>query len=160
MKIDKKLSTHAEAAKHIRLELKKAFPLIKFSVTSQSYSGGNSIHVEWMNGPTSDMVSGIVSKYQCGHFNGMEDIYENTNRRNDIPQVKYVQVRRNVCENTNEQVLKWLQATHAHFDEVTSLDECNDNLLKHWSAWTAREYIFRVLAKEDLTNGCKMLITA
>lgn len=154
------MSIHAEASKLMRKELKKAFPLIKFSVTSHSYSGGNSVHVEWKNGPTSDMVNVITSKYQYGHFNGMEDIYENTNRRNDIPQVKYVQVRREVCENTNEQVLKWLQATHAHFDEVASLDECNDNIHKHWSAWTAREYIFRVLVKEDLTNGFKMLVAA
>lgn len=147
------MSTHAAASKAIKAELKKSFPLTKFSVRSDSYAGGNSVHIEWQNGPTSDMVNQIVSKYQYGHFNGMEDIYEHTNRRNDLPQVKYVQVRREVCENTQEQVFKWLQATHAHFDEVASIDETNDNLKKHWSVWTARDYIYRVLVKQDLTNG-------
>ncbi len=154
------MSTHAEAAKLMRKELKKAFPTIKFSVTSQTYSGGNSVHVGWINGPTSDMVSSIVSKYQYGHFNGMEDIYENTNKRADLPQVKYVQVRRNICENTNEIVFKWLRSTHAHFDEVSSLDEFNENLRKHWDVYTARNYVFRILVKEDLTNGCKLFIAA
>ena len=77
------MSPHALAAKAIRSELKKAYPTTKFSVTSQSYSGGNSVHVEWIDGPTSFEVGEIAYKYQYGHFNGMEDSYEDTNRRDD-----------------------------------------------------------------------------
>jgi len=149
------MSIHAESAKAIRKELKKAYPTIKFSVTSQSYSGGNSVHVEWVDGPISDEVGKIAYKYQYGHFNGMEDIYENTNIRCDLPQVKYVQIRRTISEDILNQVFESLQQTHAYFDRVFSLDECNNSLNHHWSAWTAREYIHRVLVKLDLTNGYK-----
>ena len=137
----------------MRIELKKAFPLTKFRVISSTYSGGNSVAVEWVDGPISDEVGKIAYKYQYGHFNGMEDIYENTNRRDDIPQVKYVQIRREVSEEIQQQVFENLQKSHAHFDEVSSMDETNDNLKRHWNVWTAREYLYRVLVKIDLTNG-------
>lgn len=146
------MNIHAQTAKAIRLELKKDFPGIKFSVTSQSYSGGNSVAIEWIDGPTSEQVGKVVYKYQYGHFNGMEDIYENTNNRNDIPQVKYVQVRRNVCEKTMQEVFQLLQKTHSYFDEVSSMDEVNDNIKKHWDCWVAREYIYRLLSNVELTD--------
>lgn len=147
------MSIHAETAKAIRKELKKEFPLVKFSVTSQKYSGGNSVYIEWLNGPSSYMVDKIVYKYQQGDFNGMEDVYENTNRRNDIPQVKYVQVRREVSEELQQNVFELLQKTHNGFDELSSMDECSDNLKNQCSTWTARGYIYRLLVNEDLTNG-------
>ena len=149
------MSIHAETAKAIRTELKKVFPLIKFTVTSQTYSGGNSVHISWNDGPTSERVGQVVYKYQYGHFNGMEDIYENSNRRDDLPQVKYVQVRREVSEETKQNIFKNLQKTHAYFNEVISMDECNENLNNHWSVWNAREYIYRILVKIDLTHGYK-----
>lgn len=147
------MSIHAESAKAIRKELKRAFPLTKFSVTSSTYSGGNSVAVEWVDGPTSEEVGNVAYKYQYGHFNGMEDIYEHTNRRDDLPQVKYVQVRRQVSEETMQCMFQRLQKTHAYFDEVSSMDECNDNLKNHWSSWTAREYVYRSLSNVNLTNG-------
>jgi hypothetical protein len=73
---------HASAklgAANIRLQLKRTFPGIKFSVTSDVYSGGDSISVRWSMGPTTKEVEAITAKYQEGHFNGMEDIYENDN---------------------------------------------------------------------------------
>lgn len=147
------MSIHAETSKAIRKELKKAYPLTKFSVTSHSFSGGNSVAIEWIDGPTSESVGKIANKYQYGHFNGMEDIYEHTNRRNDIPQVKYVQVRREVSEHINQQVFELLQKTYVHFDEVSSMDETSSVLMKHWSVWTARNYVYRCLVNVDLTNG-------
>lgn len=65
-------------AKNIRAELKRAFPGVKFSVTSSVYSGGDSVSVHWSYGPTSKEVEKITGKYQEGHFNGMEDIYESS----------------------------------------------------------------------------------
>ena len=149
------MSLHAESAKTIRKELKKVFSMTKFSVTSQSYSGGNSIAVEWVDGPTSEEVENIAYKYQYGRFNGMEDIYENTNKRDDLPQVKYVQVRREISEKVKQQVFEELQKTHAYFEEVSSMDECNDNLKNHWNTYTAREYVHRVLIKVNLIAGYK-----
>jgi len=101
-------STWAEAAKCIRKELKKEFPFTKFSVKSDAFSGGTSVDVRWIDGPTTDSVKGIVDKYQYGHFDGMIDLYEYSNRRDDIPQVKYVQTSRGfspeVCERMKSEL--------------------------------------------------------
>lgn len=96
------LSSHAAAAAAIRAELKEAFPDIKFSVTSESFSMGNSVRVKWTDGPTSEQVESISGKYQFGSFNGMEDIYEYTNCREDIPQAKYVHETREISEANRE----------------------------------------------------------
>lgn len=64
------------AAKNIRIELKKAFPKVKFSVRSESFSGGNAIRVSWVDGPTAAQVEEITSKYRAGRFDGMTDCYD------------------------------------------------------------------------------------
>ena len=61
-----------QCAKNIRIELKRAFKGIKFSVTS-SY---DTVNIKWTDGPTYEQVEKLTSKYQEGSFNGMEDIYE------------------------------------------------------------------------------------
>lgn len=63
------------AAKNVRIELKQAFPRVKFSVRTSRFSGGNSLDVKWIDGPTSDQVAPIVDKYAAGSFNGMDDSY-------------------------------------------------------------------------------------
>jgi|GEM_PF-1717854 len=88
----------AETAKAIRQELKQAFPGIKFSVRSETFSMGDSVRVSWEDGPLSKQVTEIIGKYQYGHFDGMTDMYENSNSRKDIPQTKFVQTRREKSE--------------------------------------------------------------
>ena len=87
-------SRQAQAASAIRTQLKAAFPHTSFSVTSRSYAGGNSVDIEWIDGPTEDHIDALTRQYQYGHFDGMYDIYEHSNTRDDIPQVRYVQTRR------------------------------------------------------------------
>lgn len=74
-KPDGKLSPHARAAANIREELRRAYPGIKFSVKSESYSGGNSVDVYWVMGPTTKEVDAIIQKYKDGHFDGMQDMH-------------------------------------------------------------------------------------
>ena len=147
------MSTHADAAKMIRQELKKAFPVIKFSVSSKTYAGGNSITTKWIDGPTSKEIHKIIDKYQYGYFDGMIDCYEMSNCRDDIPQVKFVFADREVSEKTFEEAFLVLQKEYNVFDKVFSIDETNHELLKHWNAWTAREYIRQRLCKIDLSKG-------
>lgn len=71
-----RISSQALGAKNIRTELKATFSGQKFKVTSEGYCGGSSINIHWTDGPTRDEVEAITDKYQYGHFNGMEDIYE------------------------------------------------------------------------------------
>lgn len=81
----------AQAASLLRKELKSAFPGEKFSVRSQVYSGGSAIDVDCSREITIEARK-IAKKYQMGSFNGMEDIYEYTNYKEDLPQVTYVHV--------------------------------------------------------------------
>jgi len=74
--MSKNLTSSAQCAIVIRKELKAAFPHIKFTVRSESYSGGDSIRVGWLFGPTEEQIEALIGKYQYGRFNGMEDIYE------------------------------------------------------------------------------------
>ncbi len=87
-------SEQARAAKMIRTQLKAAFPHTKFSVTSESFAGGNAVHTSWKDGPTSKQVDEVLNRYQFGSFDGMQDLYEYTNTRDDIPQAKYVHGQR------------------------------------------------------------------
>lgn len=96
------------AAKNIRKELKKTFPKIKFSVTSEVFAGGDSVDIKWTNGPSVDKVEKMTDKYQGGYFNGMEDIYEyNNSPFNDIyGGAKYVQTHRSVTTDKIIEVAK------------------------------------------------------
>lgn len=67
----KKLWGGKLVAHNVRIELKKAFPGFKFSVTSDH----NSCDVKWAHGPTTAQVKPILSKYRAGHFDGMTDCY-------------------------------------------------------------------------------------
>lgn len=95
-------SSHAGAAAAIKAELQNKFPGIKFSCTSDSFSMGDSVDIRWTDGPTTTEVKAISAKYQYGHFNGMEDIYEYTNSREDIPQSKYVSENRKMSDEVSQ----------------------------------------------------------
>lgn len=73
---NKNLSSRILATKNIRLELETKYPGHKFSITSDSFSGGDSIDVRWEDGATYSEVNKIVRKYQEGRFDGMNDMYE------------------------------------------------------------------------------------
>lgn len=65
---------NTEVAKLIRKDLKRAFPGAKFSVRTQKYSGGSSIHVNWTDGPTKGKVESLVGHYKGANFDGMQDM--------------------------------------------------------------------------------------
>lgn len=64
----------AETAKLIRSQIKAKFPGIKFGVRSHVYSGGASIRVDWIDGPTVAMVDEIVKPFAGSGFDGMIDM--------------------------------------------------------------------------------------
>jgi hypothetical protein len=69
------MSSVVECAKDIRRDLKDAFPGVKFRVTAKTFSGGNSVNVHWTYGPSLKSVEKIVDPFQCGYFDGSEDLY-------------------------------------------------------------------------------------
>jgi len=96
-------SPHATCAAAIRKVLKQLSPTTKFRVNSSVYSGGDSVYVNWVDGPTYDAVNAIVRDYQEGSFNSMEDIYEYDNKK-DLPQVKYVLPQREMSDAVREKL--------------------------------------------------------
>lgn len=63
-----------ETAKLVRKALKAAFPGVKFSVRSDSYSMGASIYVSWTDGPGGKKVDAVVGCYAGADFDGMIDL--------------------------------------------------------------------------------------
>ena len=66
---------HVRGAANLKQDLKEAFPGVEFRVTSQEYSGGNSIDVWWTGGPLKDEVETFSKPYTEGKFDGMDDLY-------------------------------------------------------------------------------------
>lgn len=69
------MTPHARCAANVREELRRTFPGITFKVTSERFSGGNSIDVRWKLGPTRAEVEAVTNKYIAGSFDGMTDSY-------------------------------------------------------------------------------------
>lgn len=53
-----------DAAKVLRVELKEMFPDASSSVRIDQYSGGESIDVRWVDGPSSESVEALLPKYK------------------------------------------------------------------------------------------------
>ncbi len=105
--IDKagRVSSYALGAKNLRTELKRAFPHVKWSVKSESYSGGCSINVNWALGPTSEEVRAISGKYGYGTFDGMTDTsgYVDDMSFTDVfGGAKYVSESRSTVDDTGD----------------------------------------------------------
>lgn len=73
-KVESEYLSVAETAKLIRVQLKKHFPVIKFSVKSKSYSMGASITIHWTDGPTTKKVNEVVQFFGGANFDGMIDL--------------------------------------------------------------------------------------
>lgn len=67
----------AETAKLVRTALATHFPGIKFTVRSNTYSGGASIDVGWVLGPTAKEVDDIAGQFESASFDGSIDMETN-----------------------------------------------------------------------------------
>jgi hypothetical protein len=87
------MSNHAAAAKQVRAYVKKLG--LKGKVKGSAGAMTDSVHVVLENASPADVqrVTEFANQYQYGHFDGMNDIYEDSNWVEGMPQVKYVLVR-------------------------------------------------------------------
>ena len=90
----------------IRTELKKKFPEIKFSVTSENFAGGDAINISYNNGVPSDEIEKVTNKYEDGTFDGMIDLYEYKKNPENLPRAKYIMISRQIDEAIREQIKK------------------------------------------------------
>ncbi len=66
----------ADTARIVRRVLKAAFPGVRFSVRSNTYSGGASVDIRWTDGPSREAVESLVKHYEGATFDGMRDLKE------------------------------------------------------------------------------------
>lgn len=76
--MSKKYFSCADTAKLVRAALKESFPGVKFSVRSSVYSGGASININYVDGPSCDQVKAVVGMFEGSYFDGMTD-YKGSN---------------------------------------------------------------------------------
>jgi len=74
--MEKKYISCADTAKLVRANLKSTFTGVKFSVKSDSYSGGASIRIRWTDGPFLKEVEKVAKQYEGATFDGMIDLKE------------------------------------------------------------------------------------
>jgi hypothetical protein len=148
----KEQSRHAQGAKNIKNELQKRFPGIKFSVTSDSYAGGDSIRASWELGPTTKEVDTIVDMYQRGDFDGMVDLYsyrhdpKTENFQNVNGSAKYVFSNRDIPDYVYELIIKQL----CEFYDV-AYDSAHFKI--QISGQYATSLVHRIFAKTSLPAG-------
>lgn len=147
----KQLSEVAQCAAAIRAELKNHFPEIKFSVTSQSFSMGNAVRINWTDGVPESALKDIIGKYKDGDFDGMTDSYD-YRPSNGLPRAKYISTSRNINEDHYQKAFQAIKQYNG-YDFLIDLDTSSPELNKRRDAWTARNLIYRALHKIDLTMG-------
>lgn len=123
----KELSKHAQVAKLIKQDLaKKGF---KATAKSDSYSGGDSVHVRvsgWYSPEIQKKIGEEYSKYQKGHVNTYEDYYEYSNLKDDIPQTKYLFVDFDRPNDDDYKTAETYYKSHWHESDVAKYNEMAD----------------------------------
>ena len=118
----KRLTGAAACADAVRKELKELFPAVKFSVRSETYSGGDSVNVSWFDEMTTKTIEEVIKKYQYGHFDGMYDIYENSNCIDGLPQCKYIFARREISEQRKSELMNVLAPL---YEDLREFSQCH-----------------------------------
>jgi len=87
-------------AKTIKQFLRKAYPGVKFSVKSDSFSGGQSIDVDWTDGPSVPEVQAITNQFKVGLGEGSHHyLFENRKWSEERRQLVEDEIRRTHAMN-------------------------------------------------------------
>ena len=126
------------AAKNCRTLLKRAFPGVQFSVTTERYSGGNSLSVRWTDGPGTKAVDDIVKRFAGGHFDGMTDCYEYGHSVfcDLFGDAKYVNASRS---HSRARLAAVCAATFPERVPEIIAKEFNNGRLEHWDSVALRQ---------------------
>jgi hypothetical protein len=143
-----RLTGAAACADAIRAELKQVFPKVKFSVRSSTFSGGNSVDVSWNDFLMTKEVEKIVSKYQYGSFNGMEDIYEYTNNIEGLAQAKYVSCHRNMSEETKSFLLPIAESL---YNDLKEKQDCRVDRIYNFE-----NFLYQIFYNTSMPAGAKV----
>ena len=90
---ERKMKTLTQSAQVAKLIKKVALQNgMKVKASSSNYSMGCSVTIKVLKGSDKDLekLKDYSDQFKYGKFDGMNDIYDNTNVREDIPQTKYL----------------------------------------------------------------------
>lgn len=137
------ITEHAAAAKMIRTELKKHG--IKATVRAKAYAGGESITVTLNNElpATYKAIEAYCSRFQYGHFDGMQDLYEYSNHSDDLPKVKYVFVNNEYSDELRQAAWDHLRRTMQDFQDAPA-EWQHAGQVRCGNSW-GNEWIYKVL---------------
>jgi len=147
--------TRITATKNIRIELKRRFPKVKFSIKSESFAGGDAIRVGWTDGPTNEEVEQTTSKYSAGSFDGSQDLYnyENTIWTKAFGDAKYVTESRDYSPEAVQQTLNEIAETF-HDGEIPTAEQYKKGELfnttpsRHCESW--QHLLYRAIRTKSL----------
>lgn len=112
----KQISEHAAAAKAIRTELKANGINARVRASTGSMTSSVNVDIEQDLTPAAiEEIKTFCNRYQMGHFDGMTDMYEYSNRQ-DLPQVKFVFVSVKYSEELKA-------AAAAYIAEINGIEE-------------------------------------
>ena len=146
----KQLTSAALCAKEIRKILKENFPTTKFRVRSSNFSMGDSVDVSWTDGPTNKKVNELIGHFQYGHFDGMTDMYEYSNSREDIPQTKFLSCDRNLSE---EIVRKCAEKYKKEWELNEPTEDLGHNFEHNGQWYNWHQIAWKELMDVDLSGG-------
>lgn len=147
----------AIAAKNIRTELKKAFPGIKFKVTTSRFSGGDAVRVGWTDGVTVDDIDAIANKYRGGDFDGSNDLYTYADSAwiNAFGSAKYISTSREYSPEFVQNTINGI-AAEFHDGELPTAEDYRRGRLystspdRHCETW--QHLIYRAMCKKTSIN--------
>ena len=146
MKSSRTLTEAAIVAKAIRAELKAAGCPVKFQVTSKNYSGGDSVRVV-LEDPAPVVlkaVKALVSKYEGGRFDGMQDLYTYHKGRTG-PTVKYLFVDASYSPEVRQAAWEYLRGWWSGFEGAPESYEQAGSFITASANPSSREYGDRLL---------------
>lgn len=145
----RELSKAAQAAKMIRKNLKAQGLVCR--VVSDNFSMGDSVDVYMTDARPElrEAVSLYCAKFQYGKFNGMEDIYEYTNSRDDLPQTKYCHVHNELSAELRAKIFANVRAEWSGGQELPEDYEAAQNL-QFQGQWVS-QFVYREFAQANST---------
>ena len=150
--MSREISRHAGAAKMIRAYMKANG--IAGSVRSSSYSMGSSINIDVqnLNPEQYAALKSYADQFEYGHFDGMIDLYEMSNVRDDIPQVKYVFVNNRMSDELGEKIYQFIKGYYSGMEGAPeSFKEAHSFYNKNFNGY-ASHLVFQLFGGGYMRN--------
>lgn len=147
----------AKTATAIRRLLKKTYPGVEFIIKSKYYTLGDNVEIFYADFVRPQKIEELVAKYQRGHFDASTDTYENSNKREDVPQAKFIFVSRQLSEFSRSMILRAILKKHKLKDFSRETVEKNFGMLPEQLLWKVASSIDLPTVEETAKQNKKKL---